>query len=236
MGSSKIVTVGKWILPATVLSLAVAAIVFLGAVELADEFEPSEVASVAPSEAETAPSERSAPVSAPKVAPLSPPPTMARQTAAITQPVSWRRPQPGAARQETAAAGQAATLVVLLARAKDLGARLRLLDSRLGKLPANRAILELEGLLDGVLPGKFAQAEQLRLGVLARLGRYDDPRVEEILIRRLETDLPRPQRLLALELLAARPQAGRGMIASIANNDHDSVVQKKAAWALRHAR
>lgn len=97
-------------------------------------------------------------------------------------------------------------------------------------------MLELEGLLDGVLPGRFAEAEQLRLGVLARLGRYDDPRVEQALVRRLETDLPRPQRLLALELLAARPNVGRTEIATIAASDHDLVVQKKAAWALRHAR
>lgn len=232
-------TVGRWIVPATIVSLAVSAIVFLGAIELTAEDEgwqaPRQDLAQAkePARAEPVAARPAAPAPQRRVQAPAPP---ARGPAAVTQPVSWRRPQPGARRGESAAVAQAATLNVRLARCHDLGSRLRLLDQHLAKLSPDRAMLELEGLLDGVLPGRFAEAEQLRLGVLARLGRYDDPRVEQALVRRLETDLPRPQRLLALELLAARPNVGRTEIATIAASDHDLVVQKKAAWALRHAR
>lgn len=245
MRSVNLRTVGRWIIPATVVSLAVAAIVFLGAVELTADHDGG-LAEVprpsleqpegkkAPAKAVrtevAAPGKRRQPVVAPPLAQTG------RQRAAVSQPASWRRPQPGAARSESKATTEAATLNVRLARLKDLGSRLRLLDSHLAKLTGDRAILELEGLLDGVLPGRFAEAEQLRLGVLARLGRFDDPRVEYALIRRLEVDLPRPQRLLALELLASRPNIGRAEMATIAASDLDLVVQKKAAWALRHAR
>jgi hypothetical protein len=233
-------TVGRWIVPATVVSLAVSAIVFLGAVELTAEDEGwapprPELAAAAPAQPQ-APAKAQPRVDEPATprraqAPAKP---LQRGQAAVTQPASWRRPQPVAARGESAA--QAATLSVRLARCYDLGSRLRLLDRHFAKLPKERAVQELEGLLDGVLPGRFAEAEQLRLSVLARLGRYDDSRVELALVRRLETDLPRPQRLLALELLAARPNIGRTEMATIAASDHDLVVQKKAAWALRHAR
>jgi len=240
MQSVNLKTVGRWIVPATVLSMAVAAIVFLGAVELTAEDEGWSASApeqdVAAAEASSAEAQRHVSQPAAKPEPRVAPPPLSRGKAAVTQPVSWRRPQPGAARSESAATSQAVALNVRLARCHDLGSRLRFLDQHLRKLSNDRAMLELEGLLDGVLPGRFAEAEQLRLGVLARLGRYDDPRVEQALVRRLETDLPRPQRLLALELLAARPNVGRTEMATIASSDHDLVVQKKAAWALRHAR
>ena len=239
MQSVNLKTLGRWIIPATVVSLAVAAIVFLGAVELtADEgwdAPQQDVASGEPASAEPAQT-LTEPAPAPRQAPRVAAPPQSPGQAALSQPAGWRRPQPGAARSENSATSQAVALNVRLARCHDLGSRLRFLDQHLSKLSNDRAMLELEGLLDGVLPGRFAEAEQLRLGVLARLGRYDDPRVEQALVRRLETDLPRPQRLLALELLAARPSVGRTEIASIAAHDHDLVVQKKAAWALRHAR
>ena len=240
MQSVNLKTVGRWIVPATVVSMAVSAIVFLGAIELTAEDEgwsaPQQELASAPTEPAQGQARVAEPASAPRQAPRVAAPPSSRGQAAVSQPASWRRPQPGAARSESAATSQSVALNVRLARCDDLGSRLRLLDQHLTKLSNDRAMLELEGLLDGVLPGRFAEAEQLRLGVLARLGRYDDPRVEQALVRRLETDLPRPQRLLALELLAARPSVGRTEIATIAANDHDVVVQKKAAWALRHAR
>lgn len=126
------------------------------------------------------------------------------------------------------------SLLARLSQAEDLGARLRVLDGHLARIPAEHAPDELEALLESALPGRFAEAEQLRLGVLSRLGRYDDPRVEAALVRRLDAELPRPQRLLALELLASRPHVGRVSIGAMAVDDHDLVVRKKAAWALQH--
>ena len=152
----KLQTLGRWIVPATILSLAVAAIVFLGALELS---ETDEVYAPASAQAQQAalraepprlrvapppPAERAA---APAPAPIAP------RKASITQPASYRRPQPGAARQETEASRKAATLTVRLARLDDLGERLRLLDRELAKMSSARALLELEGLLDGAEAG-----------------------------------------------------------------------------------
>lgn len=231
-------TIGKWVVPATVVSMAVAAIVFLGVLELSGPAERGsgsvDVASVEPVVPRAARRARRAPVEAPPPRSAPAAPRVPRQAPRAAAPVAQRRAQPGAAKAESKRAAEAATLLVMLARAEDLGARLRVLDRHLAKLSPERALVELEGLLDSVLPGRFAEAEQLRLGILSRLGRYDDPRAEAALVRRLDAELPRPQRLLALELLAARPHVGRASIGAIAAQDDDAVVRKKAAWALRH--
>ena len=119
-----------------------------------------------------------------------------------------------------------------LAAAKDLYARLRLLDEVVAKLPAERQGVVLKGLLESQLPGDFYDAENLRLAVMARLGDTPGWDSGQVLTARLAPDRPRPERLLAIELLAGRPEVGTPELEAIVRDDHDGVVQSRARWAL----
>jgi hypothetical protein len=124
-------------------------------------------------------------------------------------------------------------LVTVLARCETLSKRLHSLQRYCDKLPAEQAAQVLEGLLESPLPGNFYESTNLRLAVLGELGVLESPRAEAALVGRLRGDVPRPERLIALELLANKPAgAGTSEMQAIAYNDHDQKVQTKARWAL----
>lgn len=226
-----------WLIPATGLSLALMAVGLLVASEIIDgELEnpslaPLNTASAAPAPAQPRKSSlvaRPAPVVIPA------------QEATVADLGAGRRLiNPGKKRpklKDTKNVRAASWHLVKLARAKDLRTRLRLVKEFVVKLPEDRAVALLSGLLDAQLPGSFYEAENLRLGVLARIGKYPGPTASAALVARLDPEQPRPQRLIALELLAPRSHAGRAEITNIARSDHDPVVKKKAQWLLRHHR
>ena len=101
------------------------------------------------------------------------------------------------------------------------------------RLPPDEAARVLEGLLESQLPGNFYESTNLRLAALGELGVLESPRAEAALVGRLRVDVPRPERMIALELLANKPAgAGTSEMQAIAYNDHDRRVQSKARWAL----
>ncbi|MGE4163901.1 MAG: hypothetical protein AB7G23_19415 [Vicinamibacterales bacterium] len=239
----------RWILPLSTLSLALSAVAYLAVVELEDERPaPAAVsASAAPAPAASARGTQRA---------IAPPPAADRGPGAaqparpgrreeevqaeidrvavlLPKGAAERRPNPV---KETPQALRASSLVVALARASSLVERIRVLDEHVARLsPAARAD-QLAGLLDTPLPGGYYEAETLRLAAIARLGELDDLNAESALIARLDSEVPRPQRLLALEFLAVRPHAAIGEIQAIARDDHDPVVQGKARWVLSQRR
>lgn len=123
-----------------------------------------------------------------------------------------------------------------LAWAPNLTERVRILDEVLRRGPTEHALEVLEDLLDsGELPGKFYEATSLRLCILARIGGVPGTKAEALLVDRLAPSRPRPERLLALEMLAARRDSSKDTIGLIARDDHDSVVKDRARWVLAHA-
>ena len=100
------------------------------------------------------------------------------------------------------------------------------------ELAPDAAAEALAGLLEGALPGTAYEVGALRLKILGTLGRVPSRQVDATLAGRLDPERPRPQRLLAIELIAGRPRPDRGQLEAIALRDPDRVVQERARWAL----
>ncbi|RMG08215.1 MAG: hypothetical protein D6731_22275, partial [Planctomycetota bacterium] len=123
-------------------------------------------------------------------------------------------------------------LAATLAAAPDLAERLKRLDAALAHRTSGARLRLLEALLDAPLPGDAYEAGELRLALLARIGRLPGERATAALARRLRPEAPRPERLLALELLAARGAATGGRLVAMATSDHDRVVRARARSVL----
>ena len=228
----KVVTLRRWLLPASGISLALAGVVYLVALELSDlplggGPAPRGNPTLSYLDVEGQPAAEA----------------RAGEAGPRAEGVRLLAPQPrraalGPRRGQGAPAGSElgrGDLLTQLRQGADLADRLLILDEHLRGVSLEQALDDLERLVEAGLPGKFAEAEQLRLAVISRLGRLDDPRVERALVDRIQPRIPRPQRLLALELLAPR-YAARGAIHAVAEHDMDPVVREKARWALRKTR
>lgn len=242
---------GRWVVPGAGLTLAVAAILFLLVGEaVSEDHGPGQ-----PVRAATTPTASGAPSRrAPIVGALLPPSQQpVAQQPVAQQPRAKRTPTPAPARtraqadprrpavKETPAVLQASSHLVTLAQAQSLDERLRYMERLIADLSASgstdQAVRVLEGLVDSELPGDLYESETLREFMLARLGDLPGPRVEAALAARLDPERPRPQRLVAIEMLASRgPYAARGELTAIASHDHDVVVQEKARRALQRTR
>jgi len=225
----KVVSLRRWLLPASGLSLALAGVVYLGALELSDApfSDPAGSqgsAALAQAEGLGSPSGDSAQRRAAATA-------SRRGRVRLAAPGGPAGPQV----QDPFAEPAQEDLLTQLVHGADLADRLVILDDHLRRSSLEQALDDLAGLVEASLPGSFSEAEQLRLAVISRLGRLDDPRVERALVDRIQPRTPRPQRLLALELLAPR-YAARGAIHAVAEHDSDPVVREKARWALRKTR
>jgi hypothetical protein len=231
----KVVRVRRWLIPAATLSLALAATLSVIAWELADEPAaarprlPTRVAAAPPAapaatprtpDALTAPRPSATPRPAPRVRrPVAPPP-------AAIEP--RRTPV-----RETPAVRRSAAHLARVVTAGDLRARLDVVDELARELPPVDAADALIGLLDGELPGEFYEAQTLRLGILAALGRVDAPVAREALAERLAAAWPRQERLMAIEMLAARADARPEDLLALSERDPDAQVRSKARWALQ---
>lgn len=229
---SRAARVGRWIVPGAGLTMAAAGVVFLAAQEVLGDPEPGAPprapVALTTQAAGQAPRPRATPAPAPRPAPPS-------RHAPAGVPAVAIEPRP--VLRETAASLRATPHLVRLAQAPGLLERIAIVDELATTLPVDAAAAAFEGLLDSELPGDFYEAESLRLAVLARLGALPGPGPCATLTRRLDAERPRPERLLAVELLAVRPDAalGHGQLASLAAHDHDEVVQERAQWALKRA-
>ncbi|HBP20554.1 MAG TPA: hypothetical protein DEA08_22535 [Planctomycetes bacterium] len=221
----KVVTFRRWLLPASGLSLALAGVVYLCALEV------SEWPAADPGAAQGSPTLACLDAGAGPGGPQGPAAARARGAR-----IRVAAPGSGAGRAAGAHTDPAqGDLLTQLRHGADLADRLVILDDHLRSVSFDQALDDLERLVEAGLPGGFSEAEQLRLAVISRLGRLDDPRVERALVDRIQPRIPRPQRLLALELLAPR-YAARGAIHAVAEHDADPVVREKARWALRKTR
>ncbi len=235
----KRVRVRRWILPVTGMTAAVAAVLALVGTEvfLDSERAPAPRAHVASVKAAALPARAVLrPRPAVEVAPQ--PAAPARRD----EPVSGARqivlppiPTSRVPVHETPKVLAATNVLSELAVAKTLQERLKIVDDMKARLRSDEAVLKLEGLLDSSLPGTFYEAETLRLYLLARLGELPGPSAEAALVSRIGPASPRPERLIAIDMLAARPSAGRSELTMIAQSDQDTVVQDKARWALAQA-
>ncbi len=216
----------RWLLPASFLPLAVGAIVFL-ALDLEMSDDETE-AFLRPVNVEVKAPAANAPV-AQRVASRRARPSVVRQLKRSELPkVKAHAPVP-----KTIRTNRANHLVTVLARSETLTKRLHALQRYCDRLSPEQAAEVLEGLLDSPMPGDFYESTNLRLAVLGELGVLDSPRAEAALVGRLRAEVPRPERLIALELLANKTLgAGTSEIQAIAYNDHDQKVRSKARWAL----
>ncbi len=225
------VRVSRWLLPGTALSLALAGLGGLIGLEVQGQFD-----------------EGSGPLAGSASHPLDPgadgvtleeAPALAKHTAkdpraGKSNRSTWRpdartrarRERPCPARSHDVGAPQASPLVLKLWRAPYVE-QARILDEFIAKRP-RQASRTLRDLLAQDLPGNRYEADTLRLAILARVGRLDDQVAERTLLDHIAPEKPRPQRLLALGLIAARPHFRPLDLDAIARNDHDAVVQAKA--------
>ncbi len=175
---------------------------------------------------------RVCPVLASRRCPAAPDASVAKEDENGSLPVygvprpAFRQPKPGSV----------GSLLVTLGRARGANERVQIVAETLARSKPEEALAIEESLLRSELPGTPDEREVLRLFLIARLGEAPGPRAEEILVARLDGCVPRPERLMAIEALAARPDSARGGIEAIARGDHDGVVQDKARWALARAR
>ncbi|MCW8141291.1 MAG: hypothetical protein KIT58_20505, partial [Planctomycetota bacterium] len=132
----------------------------------------------------------------------------------------------------TPAARRGAIYLGRVVRAPDQRARLDEVTAISRELDPRDAADALSGLLDSELPGDFYEAQALRLGVLAALGRLPAHDARDALARRLTCEWPRQERLMAIELMAARADARRDDLAALAEHEPDAQVRDKARWAL----
>ena len=115
--------------------------------------------------------------------------------------------------------------------------RLDLIAALPERLPEGDAVTALEGLLDAALPGDRYEVEDQRLAALARLGELRGDPAGAALLRRLEPDCPRPQRLVAVDYLVARAEPGIDAgLETVARADPDAQVREHARWALSRRR
>jgi hypothetical protein len=227
---TRLVRIRRWILPASGVTVAMGALCFLLALELEqDQADPIHMgAALVP------PVHKPAPAAAPPTATRpSPRPGPARRrppAPAVELPAIAPSRTPT---RETPQVLAASPCLSQLARCATLLERLDRLDDLLDRLPDDRAVALLEGLLDSQLPGDHYEAETLRLRVLVRLGTLPGPRADAVLVERLDPERPRPERLVALEMLAGRPGVGAGALTALAQDDHDQVVMDEARRALQ---
>ena len=224
--------IARWTLPAAGVTMGAAALAVLLGGEALERASDRSPAPGAPAPAATLPGPAVAALHAPPT-PAPPPPTPSAGRAA---PPPAPAPTPVDPRRhpvETAALLGASGELAALARAGDLPARLAWLDARVGALTPTGAARLLSALVDAPLPGDRYEAESLRLAALARLGTLAGPEVDAVLLARLDPERPRPERLVTLELLAARPDLGQRELQHLIDRDHDPVVREKARWALR---
>jgi len=213
----------RWVVPGAALTIAVAGLAFL---VVADAAPAARWRSATPLEAPAgarAARAESGPAAGRVRRPLPRP-------AAPAAPARPRRAAPAPAR-ETARVLAATPELARLARAPDLAARLAIVDEIVAAR-GDGAAPTLEGLLDSELPGSLYEVENLRLALLARLGEIPGPESRAVLVARLDAERPRPQRLIALELLAGRGEGSCPAVESIARRDHDTLVREKARAVL----
>ena len=118
-----------------------------------------------------------------------------------------------------------------LHRTKGLAQRLAHLDKRIATFSPRPALTVLDGLLHTPLFGTKYEVQTLRLAILGRIGRLALPEADAVLVTYLGGEIPRPERLVAIELMAGR-QGGRDELTLLAQRDHDPRVQERARWAL----
>ena len=165
-------------------------------------------------------------------------------TAALRSPIEAPASERKAGKTKSTPASAPVDAAQLLATAgSDLGAlslasslpeRFRVLDEIARRAPE---LLEpvLEALLNSELPGTPYEAETLRLAILGKVAQVPGAQADAVLVASLDPGQPRQERLLALEGLAPRPNAGRPVIEALAQQDPDSVVQEKARAVLARA-
>lgn len=218
----------RWLLPASFIPLAVGGLAFL-ALDSDSENSSVERRPALLQTATTPPQAEARGPSRPRSSRSSRPRLVRRVAKRELPRVKAHTPVPKATVRTT----RANHLVTVLARCETLSKRLHSLQRYCDNLPSEQAAQVLEGLLESQLPGNFYESTNLRLAVLGELGVLESPRAEAALVGRLREDVPRPERLIALELLANKPPgAGTSEIQAIAYNDHDQKVQSKARWAL----
>ena len=119
----------------------------------------------------------------------------------------------------------------------DPAAHLAAVDAELREQAPDDVLSRLLARLAGPLPGPAYEVETIRLGLLARIGALPGPAAERALCDWVGDDQrPRPERLMAIEQLAARQVARTHDLEAIAAADHDVVVQRRAQWAMQRLR
>jgi hypothetical protein len=225
------------------MSLAVAATLSLAALEV---MEPSEEGGRRPAVRTVVASTPASARQDPRPSAAFPAPALGGGVAAARPAHDGQRARPASAApsvtsieprvtpvRETAAVLRSSDHLVRLVVASDLRSRLDIVTAITNELGPADAADALAGLLDSELPGDFYEAQTLRLGVMAALGRLPAHEVSETLAGRLAPTWPRQERLLAIELLVRRDDVRRGELVAIAERDPDAQVRDKARWALR---
>jgi len=219
----------RWLLPATSATLALGALVAFCASELLSEPARERAASIRPAVASVPAKPAEARIeTVPATASLWSAPPGPSGRPVIVPPIAPAAPR---ARETRESIGSTAVLAELGA-AKTLPERLHVIDDVKRRLTPDGAALLFIELLDATLPGNQYESGTLRLYVLGRLGETPGQLADAALVARIDPLIPRPERLVACEMLAARPGVGRVQLEGIARDDHDTVVQQRARWAL----
>jgi hypothetical protein len=219
----------RWLLPATSATLALGALVAFFASELLSQ-PGRERAGLLPTAVVSAPAKPAeARIEAiPATASLWTAPPGPSGRPVVVPPIA-----PAAARgHETRESLGATAVLAELGAAKNLPERLHVIDDVKQRLTPDGAALLFIELLDATLPGNQYESGTLRLYVLGRLGETPGQLADAALVARIDPVIPRPERLVACEMLAGRPGVGRAQLEVIARDDHDTVVQERARWAL----
>ncbi len=119
----------------------------------------------------------------------------------------------------------------------DARARLALIDQLIATSPSARVIAVIERLLDRPAGENPDDLRALRIGALARLGRFRDQLNVERRLLDVAHDArrPRPERLSAIDALrcgGAVHESARPTLQRVAADDPDHLVREKARWAL----
>jgi hypothetical protein len=123
-----------------------------------------------------------------------------------------------------------------LARGGTLLDKLAIVDELSARCSNDELAPVLVALLGGEIPGPPQEAQSLRLALLSRLGRLTGAVPDEAIAQRIGSGFPRPERLLALELVAGRPGLARADVEAIARDEGDVAVRDKARWVLARNR
>lgn len=242
----KVTRIRRWVVPGAALSLAAVATLSVVAWELAESAPPPRLQRgptvVASSAAPPAARPRSPSVFTPVAPPTAPTrPAPDRAPAPVTRsPVPLTSAGPIEPRttptRETPALRRALPHLARLVQASTIRDRLEIVDGLARDLDPVQAADVLTGLLDGELPGEFYEAQTLRLGIMAALGRLPTAQANEALVERLAPAWPRQERIMAIEMLAMRTELPRDDLLAMANDDPDAHVRDKARWALQRTR